>query len=74
MTAKHAPDMFKLIEVRAHGGPGQGLHRFLLEVICYSSSTMRSGVVIHVHRPGGKWVVVEMGHDDWLKDLSDVPL
>jgi hypothetical protein len=47
-------------------------HGFALEVGGYCSCTMRPGVVIHIHRPCSLWIVVEMGDNNWLQDVSGV--
>ena len=53
-------------------GQGTEVTASLLEVGGYCSCTMRPGVVIHIHRPCSQWVVVEIGDNNWLQDISHV--
>jgi hypothetical protein len=66
------PNMLYGIQIRAHGWPRNTSHGFALEVGDYCSWTMMPGVVIHIHKPCSEWVVVEMGDNNWLQDVSDV--
>ena len=71
-----APNMSQICSMgfksRLMAGQGTEVTASLLEVGGYCSCTMRPGVVIHIHRPCSQWVVVEMGDNNWLQDVSDV--
>ena len=66
--------MLQRIQIRASSWPRQCLNCVMLETGRHYPRTVGSSVVIHVHRPSGKWTSLKMRYNYRLEDVINVTL
>ena len=71
-TAYNVPHVLNRIHIRTTSRSRQCRNGFLAEIIANESRSVRSGVIIHKNRPCTERVIVKVGYNDRMQDVTVV--